>query len=60
MKVIEGGDETLKTNHKKHQKTLRWLIKRVKSEHYAAKFDKCQGDKKKTWKIINELRGKDK
>ena len=60
LKVIEGGDETLKTNHKKHQKTLRWLIKRVKSEHYAAKFDKCQGDKKKTWQIINELRGKDK
>ena len=48
FKSTEGGDEALKDQHKKHQKMLRWLIKKVKSEHYALKFNKCQGDKKKT------------
>ena len=28
--------------------------------HYAVKFDKFKGNKKKTWKIINEIRGKGK
>ena len=26
---------------------------------YSTKFDKVQGDSKKTWKIINKLRGKE-
>ena len=34
--------------------------KKLKSQHYAKKFENSQGDKKKTWKIINELRGKQK
>ena len=25
---------------------------------YSKKFDKCQGNSKKTWELINELRGK--
>ena len=60
FKTIDGGDNKLKEKHKNHQKTLRWLIKKVKSQHYAKKFENSQGDKKKTWKIINELRGKQK
>ena len=39
---------------------IQGLAKSDKEVDYAAKFDKCQSDKKKTWKIINELRGKDK
>ena len=39
FKSTEGGDETLKDKHTKHQKMLRWLIKKVKSEHYALKFN---------------------
>ena len=53
-------DNKLKEKHKNHQKTLRWLIKKLKSKHCAKKFKDSQGDKKKTWKIINELRGKQK
>ena len=60
FKTIDGGDNKLKEKHKNHQKTLRWLIKKLKSQHYAKKFENSQGDKKKTWKIINELRGKQK
>ena len=58
FKTIEGGDDSLKAKHKNHQKTLRWLIKTVKSKHYTKKLENSNGDKKKTWKIINELRGK--
>ena len=60
FKTIDGGDNKLKEKHKNHQKTLRWLIKKLKSQHYPKKFENSQGDKKKTWKIINELRGKQK
>ena len=60
FKTKDGGDDKLKEKHKMHQKTLRWLIKKVKLEHYATKFENSHGDKKKTWKIINELRGKEK
>ena len=60
FKSIDGGDEELKKKHKKHQKVLRWVIKKAKSDYYYSKFEKSKGDKKKTWKIINELRGKEK
>ena len=57
FKTIDIGDNKLKEKQKNHQ---RWLIKKLKSQHYAKKFENSQGDKKKTWKIINELRGKQK
>ena len=60
FKTIKDGDPLLKEKQKMHQKTLRWLIKSARSRHYKEKFEKCHGDKKKTWKIINELRGKAK
>ena len=34
--------------------------KKSKTKYYAVKFDKFKGNKKKTWKIINEIRGKGK
>ena len=30
FKTIDGGDNKLKEKHKNHQKTLRWLIKKIK------------------------------
>ena len=35
-------------------------IKSAKSAHSANQFDKAEGNSKKTWKVINELRGKTK
>ena len=58
--MVRNADNKLKEKHKNHQKTLRWLIKKIKSQHYAKKFENSQGDKKKTRKIMNELRGKQK
>ena len=37
FKTIDGGDNKLKEKHKNHQKTLRWLIKKLKFQHYAKK-----------------------
>ena len=34
--------------------------KKSKTKYYAVKFDKFKGNKKKTWKIINEIRCKGK
>ena len=36
------------------------IIKATKSKYYYKKIDEKNGDMKKTWKIINELRGKAK
>ena len=60
FKIHELGDDNLKIAHRNHQRTLRWIIKTAKSKHFAAKFEKNKGNKKKTWQIINEVRGKEK
>ena len=60
FKSVKDGDHKLKDKQKEHQKILRWLIKSAKTKHYSEQFKKFHGDKKKTWKIINEIRGKTK
>jgi hypothetical protein len=52
------GNETLYQNFKEYRKTLKATIKSAKQFHYSQKFKAAQGDMKKTWKIINEVRGK--
>ena len=56
-KAGHGGDKKLKEKLKAHQKKLRWLIKKAKSEYYLSKFNNSNGDRKKAWKLINTLRG---
>ena len=46
--------------YKEHRRDVRKAIKRAKNDHYSGKFDKADGNPKKTWKVINELRGKTK
>ena len=43
---------------KQYRKTLTNLIRNAKSIYYSKKFDQCTGSNKKTWALINELRGK--
>ena len=59
-KKCQGGNEKLKSIQVEHQNLLRFIIKKAKSKHYSDKFQKFHGDKKRTWKLINELRGKEK
>ena len=52
------GDEELSMNYKNFRFELRKIIKLAKKTFYFKKFESVQGDKKKTWKLINDLRGK--
>ena len=54
------GDQSHYERFKKYHNTLRSLIKTAKSSFMCNKFSECKEDRKKTWKIINDLRGKAK
>ena len=54
------GDEELYLRYKNFRLELRKLIKTAKKTYYHKKFKNEQGDVKKTWKLINDLRGKAK
>ena len=46
--------------YRTHRKILKHLIRQVKSKYYGQQIENCNGDSKKVWRIINELRGKQK
>ena len=54
------GDHTLYTNYSNFRKILKNIIIQAKRLHTYKKFQSVQGNCKKTWQIINELRGKTK
>ena len=54
------GNIALYENFKNYRKILKSLIYSAKRKHYLNKFEQNRGNKKKTWEIINELRGKTK
>ena len=54
------GNLNLHVKYKEFSKVLKNLIKVAKTVHYSNKFEKHKDNSKKTWEIINELRGKTK
>ena len=54
------GDQNLYDKYKNYRKRLTNIIKCAKNKFYSEKFDQCKGNSRKTWKLINELRGKSK
>ena len=54
------GDITLYLMYKDFRKELRKIIKLAKKNYYCKKFENFKGNIKKTWQLINELRGKSK
>ena len=53
---------TCDINYKRYsefRKKLKYLINSAKKIYYSEQFDKAYGNSKKTWKLINEIRGKD-
>ena len=44
--------------YKDHRRVLCKVIKAAKRNHYSTKFELAKGNIKKTWELINELRGK--
>ena len=58
-KFPKGNLEKLE-KYRTYNKHLKKLIKHVKSSYYSKKFEGCNGDMKKTWSLINEIRVKSK
>ena len=52
------GSEQLYTYYKEHRRALRKIIRLAKSKYYSNRFELAAGNIKKTWELINELRGK--
>ena len=48
------------SKYKEYRQYLKHAIKRAKSLHYTNRFDKHVSNSKKTWEVINEIRGKTK
>ena len=46
--------------YKEYRKALKNIRKNAKEKFYKGKFDEKSGDIKKTWEIINKIRGKNK
>ena len=59
-KKQEGGDPTLWKKFVAYQDDVNKLIGIAKSKYYYSKFEKYESNRKKTWEVINELRGKAK
>ena len=57
---LPDGDHDKYRKFKEHRKVLKKTIKLAKKLHYSEKFEKFKTDPKKTWAVINELRGKAK
>lgn len=54
------GNKHLYDKYSKYRRCLKHIISAVKAKHYNNKFDKAAGNPKKTWEIINHIRGKQK
>ena len=52
------GNTDLYTAYSDFRKILKHTIKQAKKLHMYKKFQTVQGDCKKTWRLINEIRGK--
>ena len=48
------------TAYKEYRKTLKRVRKNARSKFYTGKFNEKSGDMKKTWELINSIRGKGK
>ena len=57
---MQKGDPARKEVFKSYHKNLKKTIKFAKKKYYYTAFDKYKGNSKKTWEIINKLRGKAK
>ena len=58
--ILPDGDEMKYLKYKDYRKVLKGLIKLAKASYYVNKFQDCGNNSKKTWKLINEIRGKSK
>ena len=54
------GDVEKFEKYRTYNKLLKKSIKNAKSKFHSEKFDACKGNMKKTWTLINKIRGKNR
>ena len=59
-KTNKDGNHTYYLNYSNFRRKLKHIIKAAKRLYYGNKFNSYNGNIKKTWQLINELRGKTK
>ena len=59
-KNLPNGDEKLYKHYSEYRYHLKHVIKNTKRKFYNNRFNECSGNPKKTWEIINQIRGKSK
>ena len=59
-KKCPDGDQKLYQKYTNYRRSLKHTINSAKNKCYGKKFKQNEGNLKKTWEIINELRGKKK
>ena len=59
-KSCPSGNPYHHDKFKNYRKALTKIISKAKKDHLSKKFSDCKDDRKKTWGIINDLRGKSK
>ena len=59
-KSTPNGDELLYEKYKDYRRKLCYVIRCAKRLHYSKQFQSASGNSKKTWELINQLRGKSK
>ena len=56
----KAGDPSLYFKYKVYCESLKGIVNDAKRKHHLEQFDKANGNSKETWKVINEIRGKQK
>ena len=59
-KSCPDGDQKLHQKYSDYRRSLKHTITAAKDKFYGTKFKQYKGNFKKTWEIINEIRGKQK
>ena len=59
-KKCPDGDTKLHQKYSDYRRSLKHTINAAKEKYYGRKFEQNKGNFKKTWEIVNELRGKKK
>ena len=57
-KSQKSGNDELYLRYKNYRQKLRKIIKSAKKAYYSKQFENANGNLKKTWNLINSLRGK--
>ncbi|NRB81915.1 MAG: hypothetical protein HRU38_25205, partial [Saccharospirillaceae bacterium] len=54
----KAREQETRDAHRSYRAKLRDLIRASKNDYYKKRFDSCNGDLKKCWKVLNEMRNK--